>query len=200
MWTSMLLAIATVTAYGGSAPSVPSPADSTHTCCVEDALRLVPPRQIVTLTCWDGSRAKGEILGFDASQGVIRLLPDGAPRPGHSDAWFTPADPRFALRTLPAADVTRLEWRGRGGSGTAGAILGLLLGALVGGLVGDATSPETTGFLDFTRLEHTVAGTAIGGFLGLVVGYVASSGPHPTHTIDCWDGSSVSVEPSRSRR
>ena len=191
MWNSMVIAIAAVAACGGPARSAPSPADSVHTRCVDDALRQVPPQQTVMLICRDGSRAKGEVLEFDASRGLIRLLPDGAPRRGHTDAWFTPADPRHAPRAVPAADVMRLEWREPGGSGTVGAIAGLLIGCLLGGLIGYSTAPESHDFLDFTELEHAIAGTAIGGALGLSLGVVMASSRDRTHTIDCWSDPEV---------
>jgi len=188
MWTSMIMALAAVAACGGPAQSASSAADSTHTRCVENALRQVPPRRTVTLICRDGSQARGEILGFDASQGTVRLLPQGARRPGRADAWFTPADERFEPRALPAADVMRLQWQEGDGSVVVGAILGLLIGGLAGGALGASTVPAPEGFLDFSGLRNTMTGVAIGAAVGLTLGVVMTSGSHRTRAIDCWNG------------
>jgi hypothetical protein len=165
-----------------------------RTRCVEDALRQIPPQETVTVICRDGSQARGEILGFDATQGAVRLLPDGARRPGRANVWFTPADSRYEPRTLPAADVMRLEWRESGGSGVGGAFVGLLLGGLLGCALGDATAPEPEYWLDFRDIEHTVAITALGGFVGLTLGYIVGSHSRVMRTIDCPDGAYVAAE------
>lgn len=184
MWTSIVIAAATV--CGGPAESGASPADSQRVRCVQQALRRIPPGHAVMLTCRDGSQAKGQILGLDDSQGLIRILPDPA-SPG-----LTPAGARYEPLALPAAGVMRLTWSERGGKEIVGGVLGLLIGGATGLVLGAAAAPhEHSLWAGLDELAYAVTGAAIGGTLGLALGVIAGASSRHWHSADCWDGSGV---------
>jgi len=189
MWTSVLIAMAAAAACGGPIQPVPDAGDSAHARCVAEAILKVPPGRAVTLFSRDGSRATGEILGLDASQGLVRLLPDGGQRPGRAAVWFAPPDAGLEPRALRAADVTRVEWRTYGESRVTGALLGLLIGGVIGYAIGDAAKTEPrAGWLDLSGLRrgiNTIGATAMGGALGAALGAAVASGAHRTRAIDC---------------
>jgi hypothetical protein len=149
-------------------------------CCVARAMQYIPPGHKVTLLCRDGSRSAGRITAFDSMRGTL---------------LFQPTDARAPMRTLPATDVVRLEWRESGKPSFAAGAVGFVLGGLIGLGVSLWTNPvehhrqlSSESVSDAVHsISSSIGITALGAGLGTGAGLLASASSHHIHAVDCRD-------------
>jgi hypothetical protein len=64
-------------------------------------------------------------------------------------------------------------------------IAGLVLGAVAGAAIGSASAPEPMRPFEFPELEYGIAGGALGGFVGLISGFIIGQHIGSPITVTC---------------
>jgi hypothetical protein len=156
MKISRAIAVLVLAAAACAVPTASGAAGVNPPSCVARAMKWVPPRHMVVLTCRDGSRQAGRIAEFDSTRGTLLFMPVAAGASTHA---------------LPATDVVRLEWRERGKPSAVAAVFGFAIGGIIGGAI--AVWANSAGYS--MSLNSGILITGLGAALGLVAGVEASS-------------------------